>query len=415
MASISKKPNGSYMITVSDGRDMNGKQVLRRMTYKPKGKSQKAIDKELTSAAALFEERVKNGEFLSGDKMKFKEFMEKWIDEWAVTHLTPRVQQDYIAMIEKHGLPVFGNMPIGKIKSAHIQGIITDLNKDHAPTSVRKIVSAFSSVFQYAYRMDVIKENPVRRCEQPRMKHDTDLHFFTADQAKRFLKAIQEPQIYTYRRRNGTVYTEERYMQTQLKAFFFLAIYSGCRRGELLALTWRDIDFRNCKLSITKATSKLRTGEQEIKDPKTVKGVRELRLPKQCFEILRRWHIEEKELCLMLGEDWKGKSVREFDDNFIFIVQTSGEQMHTDTPYQSFQRFIKHYNNSVRKKDKLPEITLHDLRHTSATLLLSEGMDIEEVSRRLGHSKPSVTLDVYGHALPEKDDEAAGILGSLLG
>ena len=416
MASIKEKPNGSYLITVSCGRDLNGKQLFERITYTPKAKSKKAKAKEVNTQAALFEEKVRNGEIISGDKIKFSDFVKKWNEEWAKTHLTKRVNEDYLANIEKHGYPVLGNMPIAKIKPATIQGIITRLNADHEPTTVKKIISSFSSVFEYAYKMEVIKANPVRRCELPREEHDTDLHYFTVAQAKTFLDAIQKSYIDTYKKKTGTVYTQVRTMPTQLQVFFHLAIYSGCRRGELLALTWNDIDFKNQKININKAVSLLRSGEQITKDPKTKKGNRELKLPSKCFTMLRKWKIEELELCLMLGQDWKGASSRAFDDNYIFIQMTTGEQMHTDTPYQTFKRFISRYNEDCeREEDKLPSITLHDLRHTSATLLLSEGMDIEEVSRRMGHSKPSVTLDIYGHALPEKNDAASDILDRLLG
>ena len=416
MASIKDKKNGSFLITVSCGRDVNGKQLFQRMTYTPKAKSPKAIEKEVNKQAALFEEKVKNGEIISGDKIKFSEFVKKWDEEWAKTHLTKRVNEDYIANIERHGYPVFGNTPISKIKPAMIQTIITKLNVDHEPTTVKKIISSFSSVFEYAYKMEVINANPVRRCELPREEHDTDLHYFTVPQAKTFLMAIQKPYVDTYKKKSGTVYIQERTMPTQLQVFYHLAIYSGCRRGELLALTWNDIDFENQKIVINKAVSLLRSGEQITKDPKTKKGNRELRLPAKCFHMLRKWKVEEKELCFMLGPEWQGKDFRSFDDNYIFIQMTTGEQMNTDTPYQAFKRFIIRYNAECEKEeDKLPMITLHDLRHTSATLLLSEGMDIEEVSRRMGHSKPSVTLDIYGHALPEKDDVAADILDKLLG
>lgn len=88
--------------------------------------------------------------------------------------------------------------------------------------------------------------------------------------------------------------------------------------------------------------------------------------------------------------------------------------MHLSTPTHKFIEILDMYNNScTREEDKLPRIHLHDLRHTSATLLLSENTDIETVSHRLGHSKASVTLDIYGHALPAKDQQAADVLEAM--
>ena len=414
MASIKKQKN-DYKFTVCVGRDSNGKQILRYMNYKPTAKTSTAIEREVKRAAALFEEQVRNGQYISGDRIKFSEYVEIWNEEWSRTHLTQRTRSDYLMNIKTHAFPLIGNMPMNKIKPSTIQSLITKLNQDHAPATVHKIIVSIDSVFRYAFKMEVIAENPIRRCELPKMNHDDKLHFFTAEQSKEFLSAIQKPYIDTYKRRNGTVYTEERTMPLQFQCYFHLALYSGCRRGELLALTWNDIDYERRKIVITKATEKLRTGEQLLKAPKTKAGKRELKLPNICFTFLKRWYQAEKELCFKLGTDWKGAEMNDFDNNFVFIQMTTGEQMHTDSPYQTMHRFIERYNRERPDKEKLPFLRLHDLRHTSATLLLSENMDIEEVSRRLGHAKPSTTLDIYGHAMPRKDDEAADILSRLLG
>jgi len=129
-----------------------------------------------------------------------------------------------------------------------------------------------------------------------------------------------------------------------------------------------------------------------------------------CFTILRKWHSEQRQIALASGEAWKGKTGKHFDDNYIFI-QEDGQRMDVDTPSHKFQKLIKLYN--LTHEDKLPRIRLHDLRHTSATLLLASGTDIETVSHRLGHSKASITLDVYGHALKSMDKTASDTLETM--
>ena len=89
--------------------------------------------------------------------------------------------------------------------------------------------------------------------------------------------------------------------------------------------------------------------------------------------------------------------------------------MHPDTPYKKFKKIIKRYNNTVTdEKDKLPDIPLHGLRHTSATLLISQNIDVKTVSNRLGHSQASTTIDIYTHALKQLDKKAAETLDNLL-
>ena len=199
-----------------------------------------------------------------------------------------------------------------------------------------------------------------------------------------------------------------------------ISVYGGLRRSEVCALTWKDINENDMTISITKAMSSTKEKGQFIKDTKTKAGHRVIVLPEECFTLLRQWKKEQRLLCIKLGSEWMGHKdgkhgdiVDSFDDNFVFI-QENGLPVHLSTPSHKFAEIIDWYNRSCEKEeDKLPKIRLHDLRHTSATLLLSCNTDIETVARRLGHSKPSVTLDIYGHALPENDRKASETMEKL--
>ena len=134
------------------------------------------------------------------------------------------------------------------------------------------------------------------------------------------------------------------------------------------------------------------------------------------MELLRKLKLEQTAKAMRLGADiWKGYFGAEFDNNFVFI-QENGLMMNLDTPTHSITDIINYYNREYAKSesDKLPQIRLHDLRHTNATILLSQNQDIESVAKRLGHHKTSVTLDIYGHALKSKDKVASDTLESLL-
>ena len=113
-----------------------------------------------------------------------------------------------------------------------------------------------------------------------------------------------------------------------------------------------------------------------------------------------------------LGNLWKGESVDNYDQNYIFIKWRDGTRIDIDTPGDEFEKLIDIYNS--KHEVQLPKIRLHDLRHTSATLLLAENINIETVSKRLGHNNTSTTLNVYGHAMPVKDADAANLLGVLI-
>ena len=280
---------------------------------------------------------------------------------------------------------------------------------------------------QYAFKKDYIKENPCARCDDlPRVERDTELHYFTVKQAKTFLKAMDMTYTSTHKGHKRVLkatgeayevpeYTETHTIPTQYKAFFRLAIFGGFRRGELCALTWEDINESKRSVSITKSLSKLEDGTQELKGPKTKASNREIVLPAECFEALKAWKTEQVCLCLKLGTAWKGYRGKEYDKNNIFIDMTSGRPINVDTPSHKFHEIIDLYNSQIaeREEDELPHIRLHDLRHTSATLLLANNQDIETVSKRLGHARASVTLDIYGHALKEMDEKASDTLERL--
>lgn len=121
--------------------------------------------------------------------------------------------------------------------------------------------------------------------------------------------------------------------------------------------------------------------------------------------ILRKYKIKQYEYRLSLGTFWQG-------NNYLFI-QDDGKQMDISTPNKVFQKIIKSYNETVDTADQLPVITLHGLRHTSATLLISQNVDVKTVSARLGHSETSTTMDIYAHALKKQDEDAATSIGSL--
>lgn len=428
MATIQKR-NESYLITVTFGTDQDGKKLREYLTYVPTSTKLRDIEKEVRRAADEFEERVKNGRYLSGDKMTFMEFEQHWKKEWAEEHLTPAVLKGYEDILRTRVHPYIGTLKIGKINALHIQNIYSRMKEEkRAPKTIKRTNTAINSVFRYAYRMGVIKENPCSRIELPKNRTDTGLHYFTLDQAKMFLESLEKG--YTIHhpekvRKNGRkipAYNEQVSIPLQYRVYYTLAIFSGGRRGELLALTWKDIDFKNKTISINKAVAEF-NGDQILKETKTVSGNRKMILPDVCFDLLEEWKRQEKELSFALGTKWEGSRGRAFDNNFIFIQLDSGKMMNICTPRNKFLDILKYYNDEInsdpdlsedeKEKKRLPVIRLHDLRHTSATLLLAYGTDIETVSKRMGHSKASITLDVYGHALEEMDSKASEMLGKL--
>ncbi len=428
MANIRQRGN-TYQISVYVGRDDKGKKICESMTFTPTETAPSKVQKEVEKAAMEFEERVKNGKYLKGDKLTFNQVIDYWKQDRAFKDLTLSIQEDYIRILNQRAVPVLGNIPVNKISPLHIQQIYNDMeNEGRAPGTIKRVHVPINSVMKYAFRMEIIETNPCDRVRLPKLQKDDSLHYFDIDQAKIFLKALSGTFDVIHKghtrklKQTGENYTVPDYsykmtVPYQFQVYFTIALYSGFRRGEMIALRWQDVNFDTKSISVNKSIAKTQSKGQIVKGTKTVSGNREIKLPDICFSMLKEWKAQQKELSLKLGTAWEGYRGKEFDDNYIFIRTEDhiGQHMGIDTPSHKFQQIIEMYNNSVDDPDlKLPVIRLHDLRHTSATLLLAKGVDIETVSHRLGHANPSVTLDVYGHALESMDEVASDTLGDLL-
>lgn len=293
--------------------------------------------------------------------------------------------------------------------------------------SIKKFHKIISGIMRTAVRWNVIEENPCDKAELPRERNKSnDVKHFTLEQAMTFLEAMDKPYSVPFKGHKITVpsgkvieldtYIKERMLPIQFKIFYRLSLFGGLRKGELIALTWQDIDFENNTLSITKSAGHVQEG-QTIKATKTVNSNRIIPIPKTEIDLLSRWKTEQKNFMLTVGSKWEGYRGKEFDKNNVFIQMNVnyGKTMNVSTPYRKFVDFINYYNQTIEKEEnKLPVIPLHGLRHTCATLNIALGTDIKTVQAILGHANIQTTLNTYTHALEEKKREASNALDVLL-
>jgi len=459
MANIIER-NGKYRIQVYVGRDNQGNKIVKSTTYLPKEITPSKIKKEVEEYARTYERKVKNGEICDGDEILFRDFYKVWQDEWAKYNLTIKSKINYKRYIEKDFLDYLANIKINKITSSHIQPVINrQFDKGLSTISIKHSLNSIRSIFNYAYRMNIIENNPCDRVQIPKRKPERKgIQYFNENQVSRFLEFLNNPITIntpesTQNRFGNNVdiasYSYEKTISSMWKAYFTLAIYGGFRREEMLALTWKDINTNKNLISINKSFQKVDVNSieeikdnyqefkrkkgiinpeetqrlievsngkirQVIKETKTESSNREIMLPNVCFEILDKWKNEEKALSIKLGSIWKGFRSDKFDKNYVFIQLLNGLPMDIDTPTKKFKKLINQYNQACKQDELLPEIRLHDLRHTSATILIKNNMNIETIAKRLGHSDVAVTLNTYGHAMKEADQEASRILESIL-
>lgn len=403
MASIRKRGK-SYQITVSNGRDIHDKQILETATWTPDpNRTEKQNQKALERFALDFEDKVKNGRYLDGEKMTFRDFTDRWLNEYADMQLEPTTVDIYRMLLNTHIIPAIGHLKLAKVQPNHLNKLYSDMRKErkdgkcggYSPTTIKRCHAVTSSIFSTAVQWNIVTGNPCERVRPPKQaRNPSDVKFFTLEQTEAFLAELDAQ-------------TKQGQIKLQHNIFFQLSLFCGLRRGETVALLWSDIDKESKTVSITKSTS-IVNGKPYTKAPKNHTSERTISIPDHIMKLLRRYRIEYSAYRLSIGNQWEARPDKE---EYLF-TQWNGAQMYPSTPYSVFKDILRRYNSA--HTEPLPDIPLHGLRHTSATLLISQNVDVRTVSNRLGHAQTSTTMNIYSHSLQKKDEAAAETLENLL-
>lgn len=384
---VSKAGELSYLIRVSSGYDINGKQIKKSMTWKPSpNMTERQIQKELERQAVMFEDKIKNGGVID-ENIKFGEYACKWL-EMNKSSFAPITYTRYKNLLIRINEAI-GHIRIGKLQSMHLQEFYKNLQEvtSHktgeklSPQTIKHYHRCISAILTQATRERIIPNNVASRqfMDAPKIPKKEPAHLDDI-QAKRFVSLLNEED------------------DIRIKAALTLLIYSGCRLGELCGFTWDDCDFKTCTITVKRASQYCKGYGIIEKDPKNDTSKRTIRLSKYVFSILseyRLWYLQRKFKC---GDKW-------VDSDRLF-TQTFGNPI---TP-----NMINKWLNNFLEKHALPHITPHSLRHTNITLMISNGVDIRTVASKAGHSRTSTTLDIYSHALQAYDEKATAVIDEVL-
>lgn len=429
MASINRveKKNGQvvYRIRVSLGEDKAGKQIVKVVTYEVNQKvTQKQQEKEALQYALVLEDRLKKGENFEGEEMSFEDYAEKWLAN-VKTEVAYSTYESYPHFVNDVILPYFRMYKVARIKTPIIEAFYKTLLGRYSNGSIHKIANIMSGMFRTAIRWQMIQLNPCRDAKVPKNKNEEqELKFFTPEQSLMFLETINTRfyrDVKGHRRVDDTGkpyyvadYKEPYQTSMQLRVFYTLSLYCGFRKSETLALHWKNIDFEKKEIHILKSVGKSENGI-ELKKPKTATSIRTVSIPDAIIPLLKQYRKEYNIYRLSIGDKWKG------NDNLF--IQWNGKIMDRSTPYQYFKRHVAFVNKWVKEhgaeaKEKgfevLPNIPLHGLRHSCATLLNYLDVNLIDISKILGHAKSSTTMDIYAHSFEKQNKEAASKLDEFI-
>ena len=385
MANVRKRGN-SYQIRVSAGYDSEYRQVIHTKTWKPTpGMTERQIEKEVARQAIMFEEYCKKG--IVTVNVKFKEFAEKWLNDFARVNLKKTTfQRMKNTTIRVYA--AFGHLRVDSITRGQIQAFVDDMAKNGKnmktgePLSRKSIVhhlNFLSDVFNYALRFDMIDSNPCNHIFVPKGEKK-EKEIYTVEEMKQLFKLVNQ------------------YAPLKYKAFLTLAVYSGFRNGELMGLEWKDVDWENNVISVRRTSNYTVTDGNYTDTPKTKSSIRSLKLPQQVFDVLselRESQLKNKE---NLGTKW-------IDSDRLFVTEI-GKPLHRGSPYKWQREFTERHG--MRFCD------IHSLRHFNATVLINAGVDTATVSSALGHSNISTTTNIYFHAIREAQARTGEAIAAVL-
>lgn len=368
---------GSIYQRASDGRwvgvlDLgwhDGKRK-RRTVY---GATRAEVVKELTALRRAQEKGL--------DLLARPRTLSEWLDEWLTEIKTgdgtrPTTLARYRGVVEKQLKPGLGKLRLDKLAPRDVQRFLASLGDDLSAATVTKVHGVLRVALSDAERLDLVTRNVAKSVRPPSIR-EPERRSLDVEEARRFLDVASGD---------------------RLECVFVLGLTLGLRRGEVLGLRWRDVDMAARTLQVVQALQRAE-GQLMLVAPKTKRSRRLLPLPETAVVALERHRVRQVAERLKAGAIWT--------DSGLVFTSTVGTPME---PRNVNRRF-----DELRARAGLPWLRLHDLRHGCATFLLAQGVEPRTVMEVLGHSTYRLTMDLYGHALPDRMRAAAEVMDRAVG
>lgn len=377
-----------YEIQVSRGRSRSR---LTSRWYPPEGWSQKAIDRELAKVAAEFERRCDNGEAISRAEQKEKDLLQKqeaakiqtlrqygervFMPAKTVT-ISENSRSSFQGNLDRWIYPALGEMKMPDITAANISALLLDMQaQGKAHATCIKVYTVLKSLFKMAYLSDIIQKNPMDKVERPKQRKDE--------------VRAQEPEAYTVEEVQYILSCLDR-EPLKWKAMIRLLVDTGIRCGECCGLQWKDIDFKENTITITGNLCYTPQKGVYLDTPKNGK-TRIIDVDADVIALLQQLRQQQASHALSA---------------FVFTQDNSPEPMHPQSPTRYLKKFAARYG--------IDDLHPHKLRHSFASIAITNGADIASVSEKLGHSDKAVTLRMYTHADAESMKRASQIFRDAL-
>lgn len=384
-AKIQKRGEGKYRLTVYQGRDAQGKQIIRTKTVSA------TSDRDANKQYALFVAEVEKGLYATSGKMTLREYYDYYTENYAKPRHADKTivyNNSLFARIDQ----ALGHKRLDKIEAKHLLQFFKNLaepgiskRRHHeylSPNTIQKHYTLLHTMFQKAVQWQLIAYNPASKIDKPK-KIKVVKRIYDEKQFKAFLDHLESESL-------------------KHRVMVFLILSTGMRKGEMFGLQWKHIDLVNNTVNIEQSCQYLSQKGSFIKGTKT--GEEHIvSIPASVALLLTEYYESKMEERNKLEDKWEG--AQNIRDDFVFTTW-NGKLAHPG----GFNTWLKRY---VVKYD-LPPITPHSFRHMAATYLITAGVDLRTVAGKLGHASTATTQLVYSHLMKKAERETADIMEGII-
>jgi integrase len=402
MAQIVQRGN-SYQLIANLGYDTHGKKIRKTKTWKiPKGMKPKTAERMAFEQAVLFADSFKKGAVTATKIPKFEAYCEYWLNDIAPKRQNEGSQANS-RQYANRAYKSFGFKRMDMITADDIEDYIKELSNEEngckyrkgerSAKTIRAYIAFVSLVFKHAVKKGRVSKNPCDSADLPRIEEAAEQEIYKQSETIRILDLLQQ----------------EPDKHFDYKLYFTLMIYTGCRRGELLGLEYKDFDYERESVKIRRASKYTKGKGIYTGLPKTKTSRRTLPLPAELLEMVSLYKSRQTEYAESIGDKWV-MEIKGFNDEMVdndrLFTQWDGAPMHPNAPQLFFKRFCEKHN--------IRYINPHGIRHTHASIKIFAGISVTDIQKALGHGTPLTTLKVYAHEFQAYEDTQKKALEKVL-
>jgi integrase len=311
------------------------------------------------------------------ERQTVAQFLQDWLEQTLKPNAKPRSYESFSTIVRKHIGPAIGRVRLDKLSPQHVQGMLDQMRKlGLSPQTIVNIRTVLRSALAQALKWGLVARNVATLVDPPRIPRPK-VHALGPDEARRLLEAARG----------------ERF-----EAIYVLALTLGMRRGEVLGLSWADVDLDSRTLRVSQAMQRF-DGRLQVTEVKTERSRRVIAMPEIVLKALKARRAQQAQERLLAGLRWR-------DTGLVFTSPTGGP-LEPITLHRGFKRLLT--------KAEVSSTRFHDLRHSTASLLLAQGVHLRVIMELLGHSSISLTANTYSHVMPAAMRDVADKMESIVG